>query len=181
MSARDLILPDSALAGTLSRQRRDVAGLERRTTWRSTIQEEFAYYDELGFAPIGDPSSGPGWEAASATLAATLELDPGRWTLVGSAVHEVYASPRYPNIKALGVIMNWSSGDLSGSSMTTNGEGDATHASWGPTISENSQTAASVLSDSPITVELFVFAGVEPPYTLVQYKLATASIIAFPS
>ena len=179
MSVRDVITQDRALRSTLEKQRREVSGLERRTAWKSSVQQKLTSHGSFS-VPIGDPGLGAGWELAVATLASTLALDPGRWILTGEAVHEIFCSPR-TQVRRLGAIMRWESGELFESATAMAGEGEPSlAAAWNPTVTAHSQVTESVTSDLPISVKLFVFVGITAGYSSPDYDLKTSSILAFP-
>jgi len=92
MSARDLLLNQSALRGTLEGMNKDVRMLDRRVRWPGATQAVLApdidigteVYDPSGILLPDGPSDWP--EALSWHTVASLELDPGMWLLIGQVV-----------------------------------------------------------------------------------------------
>ena len=90
MSDRNLLLPDSAFSGVMSNIARGVAAVSTRARWPGATQ----FLDEESTELTVDGLGGdPAWETIL-----TLELDPGRWLIMGATTIErgtVGGSPQW--------------------------------------------------------------------------------------
>jgi hypothetical protein len=180
MSARDLLIPNSAFGGVLERTARRLRELERRANWPGAVQSAYTIV-EADFGMTIQDIDAVGFPRSGMKPVVTLTLDPGRWILQGIASQwfEVRGSDSptsHFERNEMGMILEWESDASSGERRVFQG---ATARSF-VRLSRTMSCALEVRDIGSIDVTLNLYIGTEPGYTDDDQFVFSAQVLAYP-
>lgn len=168
MSARDLILPGSALQDFLGRASRRVEAIERRAVWSPAVVSDGVDFTGSpllisgGIQDWTDPSyPQPGYTCAGVTL------NPGRWIILSRIWGEL-------------AITGGAGGEMG---MHVSPIGLYKAKRWGFASFTRQQTLEhvfEVVAETEYDATVSIYAGAEPGYTSGFLYLYSALMVAFP-
>jgi hypothetical protein len=168
MSARDLLLPRTALRDFLDRSTRRVEAIERRAVWSPAVVSDGVDFTGSPFLVVGgiQDSTDPSYPQPG-TAFAGVTLDPGRWIIMARIWGEL-------------AITGGAGGEM-GMHVTPIDLYKSKR--WGFASFTRQQTfehAFEVVAESEYDATVGIYAGAEPGYSSGFLYLYSALIIAFP-